>query len=252
MIQNLELLAERWSDEFKKGERPSPEDQQRLAKVVALASQHIPENKNIPEYDPNRSREILDNTLGFILRRDKLGRYRVKMKWDDLNTYGRWFPDKGIVLNRELVKNGNDKLAGDKAIEIAAYTLPHEVNHPLHPGKPDGSYRHFMNEYRAWYVGHVAHVGSPPSQQQALVHVYLLVSDDRSSALKASFESNGGESRKMVAFIGNKILRLPGQVTVDDITRKIKELNALSENPRAPIPESVDGGPNNIDNRFEP
>src|SRR5262245_1904470 len=105
-----------------------------------------------------------------------------------------------------------------------------------------------MNEYRAWYVGHVAHVGSP-SQQQALVHVYLLVSDDRSSALKASFES---ESRKMVAFIGNKILKLPGQVTVDDITRKIKELNALSENPRAPIPESVDGGPNNLDDRFEP
>jgi hypothetical protein len=253
VIQNLELLAERWSDEFKKGERLSLEDQQRFAKVVAFASQYIPENKNIPKYDPNRSREILDNTLAFILRRDKLGRYRVKVKWDDLDIKGLWSRDKGLVLNRKLVKSGNDKLIGDKAaIEIAVYTMPHEVNHALHTGEADGSYRHLMDEYRAWYVGHMAHLGSPPSQQQALVHVYLLVSDGRWSALKQSFENNGGESRKMVAFIGNKILRLPGQVTVGDINRKIKEPNALSENPRAPIPEPIDGGPNNLDNRFEP
>jgi hypothetical protein len=253
VIQNLELSAERWSDEFKKGERLTLEDQQRLAKAVAFASQYISENKHTPGYDPNRSREILDNTLAFVLRRDKLGRYRVKVKLDDLDIKGLWSRDKGIVLNRELVKSGNGKLAGDKAaIEIAAYTLPHEVNHPLHPGKPDGSYRHFMDEYRAWYVGHVAYTGSPPSQQQALVHVYLLVSDGRSSALKASFESNGSESRKMVAFIGNKILGMLGQVTVVDINRKIKEPNALSENKQAPIPEPVDGGPNNLDNRLSP
>ena len=250
VIQNLELLAARWSDE--KGERPSLEDQQRFAKVVAFASQYIPENKNIPEYDPNRSRKILDNTLAFILHRDKLGRYR-KVKLDDLAVRGLWSQDKVLVLNRKLVESGNDKLTGDKAaIEIAVYTMPHEVNHALHTGEADGSYRHLMDEYRAWYVGHVAHLGSPPSQQQALVHVYLLVSDGRWSALKQSFENNGGESRKMVAFIGNKILRLSGQVTVDDINRKIKEPNALSENPRAPIPEPVDGGPNNLVNRFEP
>jgi hypothetical protein len=176
----------------------------------------------------------------------------VKVKWGDLDVTGLWSPDKGLVLNRKLVKSGDDKLAGDKAIEIAVYTLPHEVNHPLHTGKPDGSYRHLMDEYRAFYVGHVAHVGSPPSQPQAMLYVHSLVSDDRSSALKASFESNGVESRKMVAFIGNKILGLPGQVTVDAINRKLKEPNALSKNQPAPIPESVAGGPNNLNNRFEP
>ena len=113
VIQNLELLAERWSDESKRGERPSLEDQQRFAKVLAFASQYIPdipENKNTLGYDPNLSRKILDNTLAFILRRDKSGRYRVKVKWDDLNIYGRWIPDEGLVLNRKLVKSGNDKL----------------------------------------------------------------------------------------------------------------------------------------------
>jgi hypothetical protein len=73
VIQNLELLAVRWSDEFKKGELLDPEDQQRLAKVAAFASQYIPENKNTLGYDPNLSRKILDNTLAFILRRDKSG-----------------------------------------------------------------------------------------------------------------------------------------------------------------------------------
>jgi hypothetical protein len=255
VIQNLELLAERWSDESKRGERPSLEDQQRFAKVLAFASQYIPdipENKNTLGYDPNLSRKILDNTLAFILRRDKSGRYRVKVKWDDLNIYGRWIPDEGLVLNRKLVKSGNDKLVGDKAIQIAAYTLPHEVNHALHPVSPNGSYGHLMDEYRAFYVGHVTHVGSPPSQPQAMLYVHSIVSDDRSSALKASFESNGVESRKMVAFIGNKILGLPGKVTLDAINRKLKEPNALSKDRPAPIPESVDGGPNNLDNRFEP
>jgi hypothetical protein len=80
VIQNLELLAERWSDEFKKGERLGLEDQQRFAKVVAFASQYIPEVNRIHGYDPNLSRKILDNTLAFILRRDKVGRYRVKVK----------------------------------------------------------------------------------------------------------------------------------------------------------------------------
>jgi hypothetical protein len=223
--------------------------------VLAFASQYIPdipENKNTLGYDPNLSRKILDNTLAFILRRDKSGRYRVKVKWDDLNIYGRWIPDEGLVLNRKLVKSGNDKLVGDKAIQIAAYTLPHEVNHALHPVSPNGSYGHLMDEYRAFYVGHVAHVGSSPSQPQAMLYVHSIVSDDRSSALKASFESNGVESRKMVAFIGNKILGLPGKVTLDAINRKLKEPNALSKDRPAPIPESVDGGPNNLDNRFEP
>jgi hypothetical protein len=85
-----------------------------------------------------------------------------------------------------------------------------------------------------------------------MLYVHSIVSDDRSSALKASFESNGVESRKMVAFIGNKILGLPGKVTLDAINRKLKEPNALSKDRPAPIPESVDGGPNNLDNRFEP
>jgi len=255
VIQNLTLLAERWSDEFKKGERPSLEDQQRLAKVVAFTSQYIPdvpENKNTLGYDPNLSRKILDNTLAFILRHDKLGRYRVKVKWDDLNIYGRWIPDEGLVLNRKLVKSGNDKLVGDKAIQIAAYTLPHEVNHALHPVSPNGSYGHLMDEYRAFYVGHVAHLGSPPSQQKANLYVHSLLSDDRSWALKESFKKNGDESRKMVAFIGNKLLGLPGKVTLDDIDRKLREPDALSKNQPAPIPESVAGGPNNLDNRFEP
>jgi hypothetical protein len=249
VIQNLELLAEKWSDEFKKGEL-GLEDQQRFAKVVAFASQYIPENKNI---HPNRSREILDNTLAFILRRDKSGRYRVKVKWEDLDIKGLWSRDKGLVLNRKLVKSGNDKLIGDKAaVEIAAYTLPHETNHALHTGEPDGSYRHLMDEYRAWYVGHVAHVGSPPSQQHAIRYVHSLVLAGASPELKESFEKNAGESRKMVDFIGNKILGLPGKVTVDDIDRKLNDPKELSKNPPAPIPESVDGGPNNLDNRFKP
>jgi hypothetical protein len=156
------------------------------------------------------------------------------------------------VLNRKLVKSGNDKLTGDKAIQIAAYTLPHEVNHALHPVSPNGSYGHLMDEYRAFDVGHVAHLGSPPSQQKANLYVHSLLSDDRSWALKESYESNGVESRKMVAFIGNKLLGLPGQVTVDDINRKLREPDALSKNQPAPIPEPIDGGPNNLDNRFEP
>jgi hypothetical protein len=55
-----------------------------------------------------------------------------------------------------------------------------------------------------------------------------------------------------VASIGNKLLGLPGKVTLDDIDRKLREPDALSKNQPAPIPESVAGGPNNLDNRFEP
>src|SRR5262245_12498843 len=50
VIQNLELLAERWSGEFKKGESTSLEDQQRFAKVDAFASHYIPETKIILGY----------------------------------------------------------------------------------------------------------------------------------------------------------------------------------------------------------
>ncbi len=134
-IKNLGLLAVTpW---FRAA---SLEDQQRSAKMVAFASQ----------YDGGDT-ELLNRTL-----RAFLGPRGRTVEWRLFEDRGGERNGSGIRLNSAYVSAGNGPLTGYKAIYIATGVLAHELNHTLNGDEVQASYRYFMGEYRARYVGYEA------------------------------------------------------------------------------------------------
>jgi hypothetical protein len=186
-IENLQLLAGR--DWFLQA---SPEDRTRSVMLIAYVSQYS-----------TGDAAIINNTLRFVLTDPNL-----TVKWKDIATGGTQH-DRTITLSWHLPLDWH-----------AVDTLAHEVNHVLNNDKVEESYRYFMAEYRAWYVGHVAAHGRPPSQQDCFNHAQLLVTGDRGlyAEVHDAFRRRGSdESKQIVDFIAritgaNRTLATPGNV----------------------------------------
>jgi|SRR5215470_11942915 len=209
-IENLERLASRsWFQNASLG------DQQRSAKIIAFDSQ-----------DSTGDTTIINNTLHFVLTND-----HTNLTWVDMpGIGGRAVSETNgislIHLSRFLVPNGNG-FAGpyDKRMENI---LAHEVNHLLNGAEVDSSYRYFMDEYRAWYVGFKAENGRTPSQIECLDQIRLLITSTRGAYGKIgdAFRNNGSDE-------SNNIIHFESRVAVHAML----------------TPEAASGDdPNNLDN----
>jgi len=132
----------------------STEDRQRALKLVGFAS----------TYDGG-DRKILNNTLDRFLS----GSPALAMDFGAKDvTGGRNYgeaEEKGLHLNPRFIQAGNGPLdtSNPDTIELAASTMPHEVNHMLNGDHPGRSFDYFMAEYRAHFVGFQAKYGRPPT-----------------------------------------------------------------------------------------
>lgn len=247
VIDNLNRLGGR--DWFKD---QGFEDQQRSAKVIGFNSSATTPNAN----------QTRRNTVDMVLS-DK----DLQLKWGDLKTpdkndgsvtYGQagdrgvlWWKHPEITLNRSLIDAGEGKIdpADTDALHVAANTLAHEVNHVRTPGGNEKSYGYFMDEYRAWYVGHQAENGKPPTASEAYERMQYLTSSTSGGygnigkALEDEGEPDAANIRAMMA----EAMGLdPRTATLADV-RDAGKFN--NWNGTAPVPRSArDDDPNNLDN----
>lgn len=233
-VSNLQLLASR---QWFKG--ASLSDQQRSAKLVAFASQ-----------DSTGNTQIINNALHFVLSNSGL-----TMNWGDFEqqgdnvTFGTHLKDENgdnITLNRQFVPDGDGFLpATANAKHVSEETLAHEVNHDLNNDQNNVSYRYFMGEYRAWYVGFQASHGRPPNQQECFVRAQYLVQAGSYSTIKDAFDATkSDDSKKIVRFIA----RINGEDPDKATSGSVLNPNDLSTTgtglaPEAATPED----PNNLD-----
>jgi hypothetical protein len=227
-------------------------DQQRSAKIVAFASQ-----------DTTANTTITNNALHFILTNSHL-----TLRWDHIGsapgtvTYGNqredrflgsgflWTTGTTITLNRDFIPDGNGSLAGNiNARQISEDTLAHEVNHDLNHDKVGKSYRYFMGEYRAWYVGFEAAHGRPPTQEECFHHAQFLVTSTSGAYAKiaAAFNDTGSaESNQIVGFMARMIGADPAHAT--NVSVLHPPLGSLSTTGVGLAPEPANANdPNNVD-----
>lgn len=251
VIDNLDQMSQRgWFNDL------SPEDKQRATRLVAYASSDA-----TPGAAGNTTRR---NTIDAMVRNDD-----PPLKFEDLQgdggsgittwgyrSSGGLLGGSSITLNRKTIAASDDPITdGSKDASVTLNTLAHEYNHELRDAGNNASFDYFMNEYRAWYAGHVSEHGHPPTQAEAFERARDLTMTDMYPNLRDVldgkdhwFDGNdaGEEQAKLVAFMAQMSGLDPASATVDDIRqRSVKDVpagEALA--PRA----SAGDDPNIIDN----
>jgi hypothetical protein len=257
-ITNLDRLTGRgW---FRDG---SLADQQRTAKIVAFASQ-----------DQTGNAKINNSTLNHVLGDDDL-----RVAWADIPappgivTYGEASAEKTgptVRLNSSYVPAGDGLLPALAQVRLAASTgsdydgaigdtdavkkmgeetLSHEVNHILNHDEVSASYRYFMAEYRAWYVGRAAATGRPPSQEDCYGRARFLVTATRGpyGQIGDAFRSaNSPDATKIVQFMARILGRDPANATAQLVLYPNQFLDR--NGPGRPPERSGPDDPGNLDN----
>ncbi|MEM7676798.1 MAG: hypothetical protein AAF449_12415, partial [Myxococcota bacterium] len=223
-VDNLDRLADKnWYRAM------SSSDKQRSAKMVAFLSQH-----------DAGDRTILDNTLGHFLAPGA----RRRFSWDAPSTsYGQ--TNRGnIDLNRRFLP-ANDRPVNEASyneMHVTAHTMAHELSHLLNRDNANGSYDHFMAEYRAFYVGYTAEHGRQPTRQEMTDRAQVqLTRTDGSYRLMADSLDDPGTQAQIVNFMS----RLLGRPIGDLNRSNILTLNPVNPNTPATPPDGVQ----NMDNR---
>lgn len=268
-IHNLQRLCGR--DWFRGA---SLEDQQRFAKVIAFASQ----------YEDGDAR-ILGNTLDRILGDDdfklewydfepevvngktvtKSAEQRLDYDWLIFGAYDRTKLDRGRVPAGNGPIDASDKDQVAMAVETLAHETNHHVNHDVRELGTNGSYRDFVGEYRAWYVGYQAAHGHPPSVEEAYDRArgLLGVTGGGYGPIGDTFRDvHSGDAKRMVAFLARLMGLDPATATreqvLDPSNIRILDASVASGLPpevvdpstaAAPPPETADADdPGNLDN----
>ncbi len=255
VIENLDLLAARtWFRDASPVTNgvSSLENQQRSAKIIAFYSQY-------GGGDPT----IRDNTLHGILASTS---NEPRLEWVSIPSettksgivrQPQAFADPNghyIQLNSDTVPADNNALTGDEPTFMATTALPHEYNHIKNPAQPNGDFRNFTGEARAYLVGQMSADGV--SQLDCYNRAFELITpgggyDDIS---KTFWNEDFPDSKSMVRVMAEIIGDDPKTATVRTVTRqglhlstvKYKTIQALPKNlrPTAATPDD----PNNIDN----
>lgn len=194
--------------------------------------------------------KIIDNTLEKFLAKD--APYSLKIEPIDAKpgnvTFGN-AADGVMRINENLVAANNQPLESDTyGSHLALDTIPHEINHLINGDKVAQTFDYLNEEYRAWYVGHQAANGRPPSNQEALERwAYFLDpgSGYYDSAAKGAL-ANADEAKKIFALLS----QLTGE-TVDatnykqvmaDLAADPSKYKTNPNDPAAAVP------PGNLDN----
>lgn len=255
--------------------------QQLSAQIVAFDSQYDG-SKNIRyKLEPilqGDGKKILRHTLDLIL--DERG--NTKLVWTNLGPVVSGTGDDStnqVELNYNLMQPGNVKLAGERPIDVATDTLPHEANHVVNhiSRTPVGSCLRMIHELYAAGVGYEATTYNKLNEQAAYNYIRnnFFSGKPPYTDLAAIIWYNGNdkskeaESAKIARVIATmlgkdpksgeyRIGKDPSQATNRDIIlfdRKFeKNPDILSKSEPALIPKDIDGAPLNLslDNRVGP
>ena len=232
-IGNLERLAvHRWFARFDLA------DTQRSAKMIAFLSEH--------PGDP----AVIANTLELFLAPDAPYRF----DWDrEGRAYGSAGGDE-FHFNRRYLDGGDDPVLGSvpsgrrqrDTVHMVTHTVAHEINHLVNGDRPTATYEYFMAEYRAFWVGHVAQHGSPPTRGEVRRRVegFFTAGPDDAYHRIAQAVDDPIEGPLIAAF-ATDILGRP--VAADDLATEIAA-GVTDPDVLAPRPVPVDGGSNSLDN----
>ncbi len=232
-IDNLTRLADHgWFDGM------SLDDQQRTTKLIGHLSSHHPGD-----------RAVIDHTLDQVLAPDAPYRF----DWDRGGTAYGSAGGGEFHLNRRYLDAGDDPVSAsvpagihpDDTEHMVTHTVAHEVNHLVNDDRVDASFEYFMGEYRAYWVGHLAQFGSPPTRGDVEARVrYLLTATDGAYRHIADAVDDPIEGPRIAAFAADIVGRA---VTADDLVVEIRAGVTDPDDP-APAPIPVDDGPNSTTN----
>lgn len=225
-IRNLGRLSEHdWFHDF------DVADTERSAKMIAFLSQF-----------ETGDEVVIGNTLDLFLEPGAPYRF----DWDqDGTAYGSAGGD-AFHFNRAYLDAGDDPVgSSSNSQHMVTHTVAHEVNHLVNGDDVAESFEYFMGEYRAYYVGHIAQYGTAPTRADVEPRVRYLVTAD-TGAYRRIGAALGDETQGplIAAFVAGIVGR---PVTPESVAA---ELSAGVTDPTflAPMPISVDGGPNILDN----
>lgn len=220
------------------------EDFQRSAKLVAFLSHY-----------PDGDQEIIDNTLDVLLAEDSPYRFDwwVPEEWDGVDAITL---NGAIHFNQGLLDPGNMGVLESIPVDPDDHTSPdlesflddivsttvHETNHLVNPAEPGPTYRYFMEEYRAYYVAFMARHGRRPTRAEMQDTLILVLAGYRN--IERALE-DPVEGARIAAFV-NQVLGTDQQP--EDLVDYLVDTGVADGDEPAPVPVSVDGGPNNIDN----
>ena len=213
-------------------------DTQRSAKMIAFLSEH--------PGDPT----VIANTLDRFLAPDAPYRF----DWDkDGRAYGSAGGDE-FHFNRRYLDGGNDPVLASvpsgrrqrDTEHMVTHTVVHEVNHLVNGDRPSASYEYFMAEYRAYWVGHVAQYGSPPTRAEVRrrVELFFTAGPDHSYHRIAQAVDDPVEG-PLIATFATGILGRP--VPADELAAEIV-VGITDPDVLAPLPVAVGDEIISIDN----
>lgn len=240
-----------------------PADCQRAAKIVAHDAAVIAQT-------PNTARgELLRHTLDAILA--PTGRFELNFVTEsNPDTYGSagtsviyldrnkvhadngplLSTSKGITDRHFLMRIDDDNLI---AREMGEATLAHEVNHLVNGDHVGKTYKYFMAEYGAWYVGFIARAGREPTRHECYNRArYLLTqttdvyANIRAARLQvADNGAPGPEAQRVIAFMDQFFDPPPSP---DDVASDKAIVQAGHVPPQPNQPGPLPTGGRNMDN----
>lgn len=159
VAHNLQrMIGKGWFKDFDFG------DKQRALKIIGYMS--------FPR--PGEDNTIINNTLEKFLASDAPYKLQFETIPIDSNgnvTFGQ-ANDGVMYINRLEIAADNNPLGPDSSgfspSEIATDTISHEINHLVNGDKVASTFDYLNDEYRAWYVGHEAANGKPPTNRDAI------------------------------------------------------------------------------------
>ena len=185
---------------------------------------------------------VIDNTLDQFLTPDA----PYRLDWEkDGTAYGSAGGDE-FHFNRIYLQPGPGPVgSGDRTQHMVTHTVAHEVNHLVNGDTVSASYEYFMAEYRAFYVGHLAQYGTPPTRGDVEGRVaYMLSATSGAYRHIANSLDDPGEGDQIAAFAEDIVGR---PVTAADVATEISS-GVTDPHVLAPVPVAVGGGPNILDN----
>ncbi len=225
-VENLQkLLQKDWFTSF------SLADKQRSVKMVAFLSQHSAGDQT-----------VINNTLDKFLAPGA----PYSFDWNRAGSAYGSASGTNFHFNRRYLPAGNNKVdtSNGDTLHMVTHTVAHEVNHLVNNDRVSSSYRYFMAEYRAFYVGFKAENGRAPTRNEVIDRVqYLLTSTSGAYDYIRRALADGTEGPKIVAFMKKVLGR-------NNVTQaNAGSLGVTHGNRAAPAPEKVDNtDPNNTNN----
>lgn len=231
------MLKTRWFRRLRK------DDQIRATKAIA----HFASMER-DATDPFH-RTLMTNTMDHVL--NPSGRIRLRFGLEFSSASGT-AGLRTITLKRSSIsadpiplKNEPDLSAMLSAFRVAIDTLTHEVNHLRNPALVAPTFKYFMDEYRAFYSGHLASQGYRPTAREAYQWILTLVGPNSAyPVLKRALRKNTSswpqqpsqDAARIIGFINRFAAKSMSSQDPNSANAAVKLLPSGLSDPGAPAP----------------